>query len=78
MVIYHVSIVYLTYIYRVSNVIDSGEIADFCCKGTAFPETLQEVRVFVLLAKMYYIDYLLFILKMYSFYFSPCNISYRK
>ena len=40
-VIYRVSNVYLSYMYRISTVIDSGEIADFCCKGTAFPKTLQ-------------------------------------
>ena len=35
-VIYRVSNVYLSYMYRISTVIDSGEIADFAAKVLLF------------------------------------------
>ena len=37
-VIYRVSNVYLSYMYRISTVIDSGEIADYAAKVLLFPK----------------------------------------
>ena len=37
-VIYRVSNVYLSYMYRISTVIDSGEIADSAAKVLLFPK----------------------------------------